>query len=104
MEQYTTTTSITTRLHNQHTGDYPVDIVERSSISIVSESDPRINLFLKKPERPAESKEAMDRSWKDGWFQSQVGEGRGGHKEWAERRKVHLVWVNPSREGGGLVQ
>ena len=59
VEQFTTTPFIsTTKLHNRHTGDYPVDIVdvERSSIPIASESDPRIKLFLK---GPAESKEAM---------------------------------------------
>jgi len=40
VEQYMTTTYVsTTKLHNRHTGDYPVNIVERSSIPIASESD-----------------------------------------------------------------
>ena len=40
VEQYTMTTYMsTTKLHNQHTGDYLVNIIERSSIPIASESD-----------------------------------------------------------------
>jgi len=51
VEQYTTTTYVsTTTLHNRHTGDYPVDIIERSSIPVASVSDPRIKVFLKSPE------------------------------------------------------
>ena len=51
VEQYTTTTYVsTTTLRNRHTGDYPVDIVERSSIPVASVNDPRIKVFLKGPE------------------------------------------------------
>jgi len=51
VEQYTTTAYVsTTTLRNRHTGDYPVDIVERSSIPVASASDPRIKVFLKGPE------------------------------------------------------
>ena len=58
VEQYKTTTYVsTTKLHNRHTGDYPVNIVERSSIPIASESEPRIKVFLKEPKGLAESKE-----------------------------------------------
>jgi len=44
VEQYTMTTTYvsTTKLHNRHTGDYPANIVERSSIPIASEKDIRI--------------------------------------------------------------
>ena len=50
MEQYTTTTYVsTTKLHNRHTGDYSVDIAKRSSIPIASINDPRIKVFLKGP-------------------------------------------------------
>ena len=63
VEQYTTTTFVsTTKLRNQHTGDYPVDIVERSSIPIAWENDPRIKVFLKGPKGPAENKEGQ---WAD---------------------------------------
>ena len=51
VEQYTTTTYVsTTTLRNRHTGDYPVSIVERSSIPVASANDPRIKVFLKGPE------------------------------------------------------
>ena len=51
VEQYTTTTYVsTTTLRNRHTGDYPVNIVERSSIPIASADDQRIKVFLKGPE------------------------------------------------------
>ena len=51
VEQYTTTTYVsTTTLRNQHTGDYPINIVERSSIPIASADDQRIKVFLKGPE------------------------------------------------------
>ena len=50
VEQYTTTTYVsTTTLHSRHTGDYPVGIVERSSIPVASVNDPRIKVFLKGP-------------------------------------------------------
>jgi len=61
LEQYTTTTYVsTTKLHNRHTGDYPINIVERSSIPIASESDPRIKVFLKGPTGLAESEEGKE--------------------------------------------
>jgi hypothetical protein len=51
VEQYTTTTHVsTTTLHNRHTGDYPINIVEKSSIPVASIKDPRIRVFLKGPE------------------------------------------------------
>ena len=51
VEQFTTTMYVsTTTLRNRHTGDYPVDIIERSSIPVASVSDPRIKVFLKGPE------------------------------------------------------
>jgi hypothetical protein len=61
VEQYTTTTYLsTTRLHNRHTGNYPVDIVERSSIPIASEDDRRIKVFLKGPAGLAEGEEGQE--------------------------------------------
>ena len=61
VEQYTTTTYVsTTKLHNRHTGDYPVNIVERSSIPIASVSEPRIKVFLKRPIGLAESGEGEE--------------------------------------------
>ena len=60
-EQYTTTTYIsTTTLRNRHTGDYPVNIVERSSIPVASDDDPRIKVFLKRPERLATAKDGVE--------------------------------------------
>ena len=61
VERYTTTTYVsTTKLHNRHTGDDPVNIVERSSIPIASESDPRIKVFLKGPVGLAEGEEGKE--------------------------------------------
>ena len=40
----------TTILRNRHTGDYPINIIERSSIPVASIDDPRIRVFLKGPE------------------------------------------------------
>ena len=61
VEQYTTTTYVsTTKLHNRHTDDYPVNIVERSSIPIASDSDPRIKVFLKGLKGLAESEGGED--------------------------------------------
>jgi len=51
VEQYTTTMYVsTTTLRNRHTGDYPISIVERSSIPVSSVNDPRVKVFLKGPE------------------------------------------------------
>ena len=61
VEQYTTTTYVsTTKLHNRHTGDYPVNIVERSSVPIAPKNDPRIKVFLKGPRGLAESEEGEE--------------------------------------------
>ena len=61
VEQYTTTTYVsTTKLHNRHTGDYPVNIIERSSIPVASDSDPRIKVFLKGPTELAGSEEGKE--------------------------------------------
>ena len=51
VEQYTTTTYVsTTTLRNGHTDDYPVNIVERSSIPAAPANDPRVKVFLKRSE------------------------------------------------------
>ena len=51
VEKYTTTTNVsTTTLRNRHTGGYPVSIVERSSIPTALANDPRLEVFLKRPE------------------------------------------------------
>ena len=61
VEQYTTTTYVsTTTLRNRHTGDYPVNIVERSSIPIASTSDTRIRVFLKGPEGLATAEDGVE--------------------------------------------
>jgi len=50
----------TTKLHNRHTGDNPVNIVKRPNIPIASEKDSRIKVFLKGPTGLAESGEEVD--------------------------------------------
>ena len=51
VEQYKTTTYVsTTTLRNRRTGDYSVNIVERSSIPVASIDEPRVKVFLKGPE------------------------------------------------------
>ena len=87
VEQYTTTTFIsTTKLHNRHTGDYPVNIVERSSIPIASESDTRIKVFLKGPKGLTEGKEGqwVDLGRTDGFkvkWGRDVEDTKNGQKE-----------------------
>ena len=61
VEQYKTTTyTSTTTITNRHTGDYPIQIVERSSLPVASSQDTRIKVFLKKPEGLAEGEEGTD--------------------------------------------
>ena len=61
VERYTTTTYVsTTTLRNRHTGDYPVNIVERSSIPVASINDPRIRVFLKGPEELATVEDGVE--------------------------------------------
>ena len=77
VEQRTTTTYVSiTKLHSRHTGDYTVNIVERSSIAIAPESEPPIKAFLKDPTGLAESEEGKgvgrlawdDLSWRRSGF------------------------------------
>jgi hypothetical protein len=87
VEQYTTKTYVsTTELHNRHTGDYPVNIVERSSIPIASEKEPRIKVFLKGPTGLAESQEGeeVDLGREDGFkvkWGKDVEDTKNGQKE-----------------------
>lgn len=87
VEQYTTTTYVsTTKLHNRHTGDYPVNVVERSSIPIASEDDSRIKVFLKGPKGLAESEDGQDVDFGRGdGFKAKWGrdmeDTKGGKKE-----------------------
>ena len=61
VEQYKTTTyTSTTTITNRHTGDYPIRIVERSSLPVASPQDTRIKVFLKEPEGLAEGEEGSD--------------------------------------------
>ena len=61
LEQYKTTTyTSTTTITNRHTGDYPIQIVERSSLPVASTQDARIKVFLKEPEGLAEGEEGPD--------------------------------------------
>jgi len=61
VEQYKTTTyTSTTTITNRHTGDYPIQIVERSSLPIASPQDTRVKVFLKKPDGLAEGEEGVD--------------------------------------------
>ena len=87
VEQYTTKTYMsTTKLHNRHMGDYPVNIVERSSIPVVSETEPRIKVFLRGPVGLAESQEGteVDLGRSDGFkvkWGRDVEDTRDGQKE-----------------------
>jgi hypothetical protein len=61
VEQYKTTTyTSTTTITNRHTGDYPIQIVERSSLPVAPPQDTRIKVFLKEPEGLAEGEEGLD--------------------------------------------
>ena len=87
IEQYTTTTYVsTTKLHNRHTGDYPVNITERSSIPVASENEPRIKVFLKGPNGLAQSEDGqeVDLGREDGFkvkWGKDMEDTRGGQKE-----------------------
>ncbi|KAF9653409.1 hypothetical protein BDM02DRAFT_1911688 [Thelephora ganbajun] len=87
VEQYTTTTYVsTTTLRNRHTGDYPVNIVERSSIPVASIDDPRIKVFLKGPKELATAEDGVevDLGRSDGFkvkWGRDLEETRNGKKE-----------------------
>ena len=87
VEQYTTTTYVsTTTLRNRHMGDYPVNIVERSSIPIASADDQRIKVFLKGPEGLATAEDGVevDLGRSDGFkviWGRDLEETRNGKKE-----------------------
>ena len=61
VEQYTTTAYVsTTTIRNRHTGDYPVNIVGRSSIPVASADDTRIRVFLKGPAGLATAEDGVE--------------------------------------------
>ena len=101
-EQYKTTTYVsTTKLHNRHTGDYPINIVERSSIPVASENDPRIKVFLKGPVRLAGSEEGneVDLGRKDGF---KVKWGRDVEDTKDGRKEGKFVWYGTISPGEGV--
>ena len=97
VEQYTTTTYVsTTKLHNRHIGDYPVNVVERSSIPIASEDDPRIKVFSKGPEGLAERDKRLTSEGKMGSMSS-GGETRMIQK--MDRKKGNSFGTGLSLQG-----
>ena len=103
MEQYVTTTYVsTTKLHNRHAGDYPVNIVERSSIPIASENDPRIKVFLKGPGGLAESEDGqeVDLGRRDGFM---VKWGRDVDDTKNGQREGKFVWYGTIPTGKEVV-
>jgi len=103
VEQYTTTAYVsTTRLHNRHTGDRPVDIVERSSIPIASENDRRIKVFLKSPVGLAESEEGqeVDFEREDGF---KVKWGRDAEDTRNGQKEGKFIWYGTIPPGEEVV-
>lgn len=125
VEQYKTTTYVSTAtLRNRHTGDYPVNVVERSSIPIASADDPRIKVFVKSPERLAIAEDGIevDLGRSDGFkvkWERDLDETKDGKKEgkfiwygtispgeevvlvssWDVRAPVDVEWrVKPSKK------
>jgi len=122
VEQYKTTTYIsTTTITNRHTGDYPIQIVERSSLPVASPQDTRIKVFLKEPEGLAEGEEGpdIDLDRPDGFkvkWGTDVGETKDGKKsgkfiwcgtidpgkevvlvsKWEVRAPVDVDWIEKS--------
>ena len=100
-EQYTTTTYVsTTTLRNRHTGDYPVNIVERSSIPVASSDDPRIKVFLKNPEglATAEDGAEVDLGREDGF---KVKWGRDLDHTKNGKKEGKFIWygtISPGEE------
>ena len=103
VEQYKTTTyTSTTTITNRHTGDYPIQIVERSSLPVASPQDTRIKVFLKEPEGLAEGDEGTDIDlgrpdqfkvkWGTGLDESEIKDGKKSGK---------FIWhgtINPGKE------
>ena len=87
VEQYTTTAYVsTTTIRNRHTGNYPVNIIERSSIPVASANDTRIRVFLKRPEGLATAGDGVevDLGRSDGFkvkWGRDLEETKGGNKE-----------------------
>jgi hypothetical protein len=101
VEQYKTTTyTSTTTITNRHTGNYPIQIVERSSLPVASPQDTRIKVFLKEPEGLAEGEEGadIDLGRLDGFkvkWGTDVDEAKDGKKS---GRFIWCGTINPGKE------
>jgi len=101
VEQYKTTTYVsTTTLRNRHKGDYPATVVERSSIPIAPVDDPRIKVFLKKPEGLATAGEGVevDLGRRDGF---RVKWGRDLEQTKDGKKEGKFIWygtISPGEE------
>jgi len=103
VEQYTTTTYVsTTTLRNRHTGDYPVDIVERSSIPVASVDDPRIRVFLKGPEGLGTAEDGVEVDlWRSDGFK--VKWGRDLEQTKNGKKEGKFIWYGTISPGGEVV-
>jgi hypothetical protein len=102
LEQYMTTTYIsTTKLHNRHTGDYPVNVVERSSIPVAWDYK-HIKVFLKGPEGLAEGEEGqeVDLGRKDRF---KVKWGRGVEDTRNGQKEGKFIWYGTIPPGEEVV-
>ena len=86
-EQYKISTyTSTTTIQNRHTANYPISIVEKSSVPVAPEGDNSIKVFLRKPEGLAESENEVeiDLMRQDGfkvkWMSGENG-SEGGEKQ-----------------------
>ena len=77
-----------TKFHNRHTGDYPVNIVEKMNIPIASVGNPRIKILR-----------AGGRSWGAGGFK--VKWGRDVEDTRDRQKEGKLIWfgtISPGKE------
>ena len=103
VEQYKTTTYVsTTTLRNRHTGSYPINIVERSSVPIASIDDARIRVFLKEPSGLATSEDGaeVDLGRSDGF---KVKWGRGLEETKDGKKEGKFIWYGTIPRGEEVI-
>lgn len=101
VEQYNTTKyTSTTTIHNRHSGQHPISVIEKSSVPVAPDGEPKVKVFLEKPEGLGEANDGVevDLRRRDGFkvkWSSASGEDTGGKEE---GKFVWLGSVPPGQE------
>jgi uncharacterized protein (TIGR02231 family) len=105
VEQYKTTKyTSTTTIQNRHTDQYPISIIEKSSVPVAPLDDDRIRVFLRKPDGLAETEDGVEVNLgrEDGFKAKWISAGDDSQKK-GGKKTGKFVWLGKIDSGQKVV-